>query len=139
MRLSLNSFLERIFLIFFLFGGASCLSSAPMATTGVAAGELCQANLDCDQGLLCMCNRCVAHSVQVYPAHCPQTSHSLDCSKGEDTCVASCENRDNPVPATCNSGLWFCPETHILEQLCGSLPSDGWDAGPEPLLDASLP
>ncbi|MBL93220.1 MAG: hypothetical protein CMH56_15580 [Myxococcales bacterium] len=86
-----------------------------------------------------MCSRCVAHPVQMYPAHCPQTSHLLDCATGADICVGSCEKRDNSVRATCNSGLWFCPETHVLEQLCEPLPANGGDAGPEVLTDAAVP
>ena len=107
----------------------ACTTNAPEATLGGAQGAACVQNLDCAQGLYCMCERCIARAKQTYPSHCPHLD-LLTCDSSGGQCTELCEDIDAVQDAECIENLWFCPENQQLTQLCAIEETD---------LDASVP
>ena len=118
--------------LLFVFGFVfyvGCTTAAPEPTLGGAQGAACVQNLDCAQGLYCMCERCIARDIQTYPSHCPHLELLL-CDESEGQCTASCDETALVQEAECLENLWFCPENQQLIQLCTVDETD---------LDASIP
>ena len=107
----------------------ACTTSAPGPSLGGAQGASCVQNLDCSQGLFCLCQRCIAQEKQIYPSHCPHLE-LVSCDTSNGQCTDDCEDKASIFEAECTENLWFCPENSQLVQLCEDQLTD---------LDASVP
>ena len=119
----------RVFLVPAMMYLAACMTSAPLPSLGGAQGASCVQNLDCSQGLFCMCQRCVAQEKQAYPSHCPHLD-LISCDTSEGQCSEDCVDKTPRAQAECIENLWFCPESTQLIELCETELID---------LDASVP